>query len=173
MSSGRPFSVSSPPSTYTNYTTGNTPDVTGVLGKDTGQLQFDGKGAGFFCGFKQITDPSIGLLTASLPSQSTLFAQQAANGVILKNPLPGTLGNLPQTFLAGPNVFNIDLALNKQFRLTERINVEVRTDWLNTTNPPDFSGATIGSNITSSTFGRVTGSGGANRIIVLGARLNW
>jgi hypothetical protein len=173
MTSGRPFSVSSPPSTYTKYTTGNAPDVTGVLGKDTGQLQFDERGACFFCGFKQITDPSIGLLTASLASQSRLFAHLAANGVILKNPLPGTLGNLAHTLLTGPNLFNIDLALNRQFRLTERFDVEVRTDWLNTTNRPDFSGATIGSNINSSTFACVTGGGGANRIIVLGARLSW
>jgi hypothetical protein len=112
------------------------------------------------------SDPSISLLTARLASQSTLFAQPAANGVILKN--PGTLGNLAQTFFTGPNLFNIDLALNKQFRLTEPFNVEVRTFWLIATNHPDFSGATIDSNINSSTFGRVDGSGGANRIIVLG-----
>ena len=173
MTSGRPFTVSSMLSTYTKYTTGNTPDVTGALGKDTGQLQFDGRGACYFCGFKQVADPSIGLLTASLASQSTLFAQQAPNGVILKNPPPGTLGNLAQTFFTGPGFFNVDLALNKQFRITERFNAEVRTDWLNASNHPDFSGATIDSNINSSTFGRITGGGGANRIIVLGARLNW
>ena len=33
---------------------------------------------------------------------STQLARQAPNGTILQNPLPGTLGNLAQTFFTGP-----------------------------------------------------------------------
>jgi hypothetical protein len=95
--------------------------------------------------------------------------------VILKNPLPGTLGNLAQTFFTSPNFFDVDVSLTKQFRITERFNFEIRTDWLNATNHPDFSNATIDTSIDSATFGRYTGAGGANnnRIIVIGGRLNW
>jgi hypothetical protein len=173
--SGVPFTVSAPVSTFTQFTTGQTPDVTGALSKATGGLQFNGAGACFFCGFKQIPDPSIATLTPSVASRSTLFAQVAPNGVVLKNPLPGTLGNLAQTFFTTPNFFDLDVSLTKQFRITERFNFEIRTDWLNATNHPDFSNATIDGSIDSATFGRYTGAGGANnnRIIVIGGRLNW
>ena len=172
--SGRPFTVTAPVSTYTKYTTGNTPDVAGSLPKNTGALQFDGSGACYFCGFKQIADPGLAGVASSLAAQSTLFAQQGPGGVILKNPSPGTLGNLAQTFFTGPNFFNLDAAMTKQFRITERFNLEIRTDWLNATNHPDFATATIDTSIDSATFGRITAAGSnANRIIVLGARLNW
>jgi len=175
LTTGTPFTVTAPVSTFVKSTTGNTPDVTGALPKDTGSLQFDGKGACYFCGFKQIADPSASLLASSLVSRNTLFAQSGPGGVILRNPLPGTLGNLSQSFLTGARFFNLDLALAKQFRITERLNVDLRTDWLNATNHPYFSGAPLDSNINSATFGRYTGAGNANtkRIIVIGARINW
>jgi hypothetical protein len=175
LSSGVPFTVTAPVSTLVKSTTGNTPDVNGVLSKDTGLLQYDGRGACYFCGFKQIPDPSIALLPSTLANRSTLFAQSGPNGVILQNPAPGTLGNLAQTFFTGPRLFNVDFALTKTFRVTERVKVDVRTDWLNATNHPDFSAATLDTSIDSTTFGRYTAAGNANnnRIIVLGARLNW
>jgi hypothetical protein len=174
FTSGVPFTVSAPVSTFVKTTTGNTPDVTGALSKDTGQLQFNGKGACYFCNFQQIADPSIGLLAPSVAARSTLFAQVGPGGIMLRNPLPGTLGNLGQTFFTGPNFFNLDAGLTKQFRITERFNMEIRTDWLNCTNHSDFANATIDSSIDSPTFGRFTKAGtNNNRIIVLGARLNW
>ena len=172
--SGVPFTVTAPVSTFNQFTTGQTPDVTGALSKSTGSLQFNGSGACFFCGFKQIADPSIATMTSTVAARSTLFAQVAPNGVILQNPLPGTLGNLAQTFFTSPNFFNLDASLQKQFRITERFNFEIRTDWLNSTNHPDFSSATIDTSIDDATFGRFTAAGSNNnRIIVVGGRLNW
>ena len=173
--SGVPFTVTAPVSTFNQFTTGQTPDVTGSLAKSTGALQFDGRGACYFCNFKQIADPNISLLAPSIAARSTLFAQVGPAGVTLQNPLPGTLGSLAQTFFTTPNFFDIDLALTKQFKISERFNLEIRTDWLNATNHQDFSNATIDASIDSSTFGRFTAAGSANnnRIIVLGGRLNW
>ncbi len=172
--SGVPFTVTAPLTTFDQFTTGQTPDVTGSLSKSTGALQFDGRGACYFCGVKQIADPNISLLTPSIAARSTLFAQVIPGGITLQNPLPGTLGNLAQTFFTSPNFFNVDMALTKTFRITERFNFEIRTDWLNATNHADFSTATIDSSIDSATFGRFTAAGSNNnRIIVLGARLNW
>ena len=174
LTSGRPFTVTAPDSTFVKTTTGNTPDVTGALPKNTGGLQYDGAGACFLCGFKQIADPSLFGLPASIASLGTLFAQQGPGGVLLKNPVAGTLGNLAQTFFTGPGFFDFDAALTKQFKLTERFNVELRTDWLNATNHPDFATGIIDANINSTTFGRFTAGGNnSNRIIVLGARLNF
>lgn len=173
--SGKPFTVTAPVSTYTKYTTGNTPDVVGTLPKNSGVLQFDGTGACYFCNFKQITDPNVARLAPSIASQSTLFAQQGPGGVILQNPQPGTLGNLAQTFFTGPNFLNFDAALTKQFRISERFNFEIRTDWLNATNHTDFANATIDVSIDSANFGRLSSASAMNnnRIIVLGGRLNW
>ena len=173
--SGVPFTVTAPVSTFDQFTTGQTPNVTGPLPKSTGQLQFNGAGACYFCNWTQIRDPNIGLLTPSLASQSTLLARQGPGGVMLENPLPGTLGNLAQTFFTTPNFFDLDVSLTKHFRITERFNFELRTDWLNATNHPDFSNATIDASINDATFGRYTGAGSANnnRIIVIAGRLNW
>lgn len=173
--SGVPFTVTAPVSTFNQFTTGQTPDVTGNLSKSTGGIQFNGSGACYFCNFKQIPDPNISLLTSSIAARSTLFAQ-VGNGATLQNPLPGTLGSLAQTFFTSPNFLDIDLAITKQFRITERFNTEIRADFLNATNHPDFSTATIDSSIDSATFGRFTGASSTsnnNRIIVLGARFNW
>ena len=152
--SGVPFTVSAPVSSFTQFTTGITPDVSAALSKSTGALQFNGSGACYFCGFKQVPDPSIASLASSISSRSTLYAQVGPGGVMLTNPLPGTYGNLAQTFFTSPNFFNLDAALSKSFRITERFNIELRTDWLNSTNHPDFSTASIDSSIDSSTFGR-------------------
>jgi hypothetical protein len=172
--SGVPFTVTAPVSTFDQFTTGQTPNVSGNLSKTTGGLEFTGSGACFFCGYKQIPDPSIATLSSAIASRSTLFAQVAPNGVMLSNPLPGTLGNLAQTFFTSPNFFNLDASLTKQFRISERFNFEIRTDWLNSTNHPDFSTASIDSSIDDATFGRFTAAGSNNnRIIVIGGRLNW
>jgi hypothetical protein len=173
--SGVPFTVTAPVSTFDQFTTGQTPDVIGSLPKNTGQLEFNGAGACYFCGWTQMRDPNISLLTTSLASQSTLLAQKSPGGVILQNPLPGTLGSLAQTFFTSPNFFDLDVSLGKQFRITERFRFELRTDWLNATNHPDFTNATIDSNIDDTTFGRYTGAGSANnnRIVVIAGRLNW
>jgi len=172
--SGVPFTVTAPVSTFDQFTTGQTPDVIGNLSKGTGAIQFNGSGACYFCNFKQIADPNISLLTSSIAARSTLFAQTGPGGVILQNPQPGTLGSLAQTFFTSPNFFDVDLALTKQFRITERFNVEIRADFLNATNHPDFSTATIDSSIDDANFGRFTAAGSNNnRIIVLGGRVNW
>ncbi len=175
FTSGRPFTVTAPISTFVKSTTGNTPDVLGALPKDFGQLQFTGGYACYFCDFTQIKDPSIGKLTTALGAQSTLLAWQGPGGVTLQNPQPGTLGNLSQTYFTGPHFFNLDAALTKQFKITERFNFELRMDWLNATNHTDFANATIDTNINNTTFGRFTGAGNSinNRIIVLGGRFNF
>ena len=174
--SGVPFTVTAPDSTFTQFTTGNTPDVSGALAKTTGGVQYDGRGACYFCGFTQIRDPNISSLTTALAAQSTLFAQRSPSGVLLTNPVAGTLGNLAQTFFTTANFFDLDASLSKSFRIKERLSFELRMDWLNATNHPDFSNATIDPSIDSTTFGRYTGTSSTsnnNRIIVLGGRLSW
>ena len=176
FTTGRPITVTAPLATFNKYTTGRRPTSAGRCPRTPGSLQFDGNGACYFCGFKQVADPNLKNIAPALAGISNLFAQQGPGGVLLTDPLPGTLGNLAQTFFTGPHFFNLDASLAKDFRLTERFRLNLRTDWINATNHEDFATATIDSNINSATFGRVTAksaTGNNNRIVVLGARINF
>jgi hypothetical protein len=176
FTTGRPISVTAPLATFNKFTTGQTPDVSGPLPKNSGALQFDGNGACYFCAFHQTADPNLRGIAPALASISNLFAQQGPGGVLLTDPLPGTLGNLAQTFFTGPRFFNLDASLAKDFKISERFRLNLRTDWINATNHEDFATATIDTSINSATFGRVTAksaTGNNNRIIVLGARINF
>jgi outer membrane receptor protein involved in Fe transport len=79
-----------------------------------------------------------------------------------------TFGDVGRNILSGPGLFDLDAALFRDFRITERFTLEFRTDWFSVTNTPQFGNpnTTLG----ASTFGRVTGAGGA-RTIDVGAKL--
>ncbi|HEX7360019.1 MAG TPA: carboxypeptidase regulatory-like domain-containing protein [Bryobacteraceae bacterium] len=81
-----------------------------------------------------------------------------------------TFGNVGRYILSGPGLFNFDAAAFRNIRITERVNLQFRTDWYSATNTPHFNnpGDTLG----NSDFGRVTGAGGS-RTIDLGAELSF
>lgn len=83
---------------------------------------------------------------------------------------PNTImfGNVGRYIMSGPNFFNLDSSLAKVFRLTERFNLEVRTDWFSATNNPQFNNPDV--TLGDANFGHVTGAGGA-RNIHFGGRL--
>lgn len=79
----------------------------------------------------------------------------------------GTQGNLGRNVLRGFGAWQMDLALQKQFHLTERFALRFRAEFFNLFNHPNFGSPT--NVITSPLFGRATqtlanslGSGGAN-----------
>jgi hypothetical protein len=57
----------------------------------------------------------------------------------------------------GPGYKNLDLTLNKYFRLNERFRIEFRMEAYNVSNT--FTGANPNTNVTSAQFGRVTAQG--------------
>ncbi|MGH9672826.1 MAG: TonB-dependent receptor domain-containing protein [Bryobacteraceae bacterium] len=77
---------------------------------------------------------------------------------------PGTLG---RNALRGTGLLNVDFCLAKNFNITERVRLQVRTDMFNSINHTNFTG--IDTNSESANFGRLTGTAGA-REIQLGAR---
>ena len=81
-----------------------------------------------------------------------------------------TFGNVGRYIQSGPGFFNLDAALFRNIRLTERFNLAFRTDWYSATNTPHFNNpnTTLG----DSTFGLVTGAGGS-RAIDLGLKLSF
>jgi hypothetical protein len=70
-------------------------------------------------------------------------------------------GTSPFYLLHGPGLFNFDLALARNFRLSERFNLEFRAQSINFTNTPHFSNPT--GDLNSSSFGQVNGLANTGR----------
>jgi hypothetical protein len=68
----------------------------------------------------------------------------------------GNLGDSSKRFFHGPGINNFDMALLKDFRLSERFRVELRGEFFNIFNHAQFMNPQ--GNFTSSTFGLVTGA---------------
>src|SRR5689334_8932420 len=84
-----------------------------------------------------------------------------------------TYGDTPRqmSYLRTPWTVNEDLAILKNFRMTEKFNFEIRASASNAFNRVVF-GAPV-TTFTSPDFGRITGQGNAPRNIQLGARLSF
>jgi Carboxypeptidase regulatory-like domain len=102
----------------------------------------------------------------------------------LAQPAAGTYGDMPRDMLFGPGLWDLDFALDKNFRIWERFNFEFRGEAFNIFNHPSFAapGGSSGSptfaattTFGSSTFGDITSLAGANptRVIQIMARLTF
>jgi hypothetical protein len=80
---------------------------------------------------------------------------------------PGNLGN---GAVRGPGSWTTDLSLSKNFRLRERLALQVRADMFNALNKVNLSGPSTG--INGATFGEINGAGGM-RVIQMNGRLRW
>jgi hypothetical protein len=70
----------------------------------------------------------------------------------------GVFGNLGRNSVYGPSKVNFDMALSRNFRLTERLHSEFRADFFNILNHGNWQ--TIGTSVSSgTTFGQVTAFG--------------
>jgi hypothetical protein len=88
------------------------------------------------------------------------------NGQVFFNPVAGTVGDLQRRMFDGPNVFNMDLSLIKNTKITERQSLEFRVDAFNALNHPAFFSGD--QNINSTTFGQVAGTVNDRRVIQFG-----
>jgi Carboxypeptidase regulatory-like domain len=66
----------------------------------------------------------------------------------------GTFGDAGHYSLRTPGYFDIDGAISRTFKTTERVNIDARVEAFNVTNHPNFNGPT--NNFSSSNFGRIT-----------------
>ena len=77
------------------------------------------------------------------------------------NPADRSYG-VPRNLLRGPTRTNLDVALAKATSITERIKLELRAEFFNVLNHPEFAQPTLldgAANIDSPTFGQVTTTG--------------
>jgi hypothetical protein len=71
--------------------------------------------------------------------------EASSNGLAYVNPAafsvpaPGTFGNSGRNLLSGPALAQLDLTLSKKFSVTERVNIELRSEAYNITNHANFA----------------------------------
>jgi hypothetical protein len=158
--------------TSLNQFADNTPTLVGSL-PSKGHVLRGSNGATFFSGLKTVPDPAIQSLTNEQRLAESSRLQAIADGsgkVIMVNPPPGQLGSLAPYVMEGPGAFRLDTNLVKRFEMREGRNFEIRADFVNVLNKPQFD--VPNTDINSTDFGRITSAAG-NRAIVLGARINF
>src|SRR5262249_26096163 len=89
---------------------------------------------------------SYGNLQYLNPAAFSLVQVPTASGRTIRR---GTMG---ATALIGPGIWDIDLSLGKNFKVTETTKVEFRTDMLNALNHTQYSG--IANNLSGIQFGQ-------------------
>jgi len=110
---------------------------------------------------------------------ATQTPDQWLNLAAFRVPARGTWGNMPRNLLRAPGLWQIDLSLGKQARLTERLGLEFRAEMFNLFNRAQYG--VPNANISSpAAFGRITsvvnttptGTGGPRQIQLM-MRLNF
>ena len=85
------------------------------------------------------------------------------NAAAFQAPATGTLGNLGINNLVGPNYFDVDVALSRQFKVREKQYFEIRAESFNIQNRANYlspanaglAGGSNGSVLNASTFGKI------------------
>jgi hypothetical protein len=170
--SGLPIGLSTQVTSFNQFSR-NTPTLVGLLPKNTGHVRRVNDGVIYFTNLKQVSDPAIANLTSlqSLNIASSLKAIADSSGkIIAVNPDPGTVGSLSPTYLEGPGSFRFDANMIKRIRIRENKELQVRGDFINVLNSPQFGDPITDINATN--FGRIT-QAGDGRIIVLSMRINF
>jgi hypothetical protein len=97
-------------------------------------------------------------------------------------PVGATFGNVGRNYLSGPNFFDLDAAVSKSIRMTERFILDLRLEAFGATNTPQFffnntngtpaGGTAAGTTLGSTSFGQITSASGG-RVLQLGAKLTF
>ncbi|HEY6341840.1 MAG TPA: TonB-dependent receptor [Bryobacteraceae bacterium] len=84
-------------------------------------------------------------------------------GQLFTNPPAGSIGQLQRNIFDGPHLFNMDAALSKTTKVSERVRAELRLEALNVFNHPTFAivdpniaGGPYTESVNSAQFGKVT-----------------
>ncbi len=92
------------------------------------------------------------------------------NTSAFEQPAVGTFGNSPRAPIRLPGLANFDLTLAKNTQLTERLRMQIRGEFFNAFNHPQWNGVAL--NFNNSLFGRVT-SAHDPRIMQIGIKFSF
>jgi hypothetical protein len=97
------------------------------------------------------------------------------NTSAFSTPAAGTQGNVGNYSFSGPRFFNLDASIFRTMRLTERFNLELRSEWLHATNSPQFGFTASNLQLGNSSFGIInsTLNQGGSRIIDLAGKVTF
>jgi len=90
------------------------------------------------------------------------------SGQIFSNPNAGTLGELQRRSFRGPSFFDVDLSVQRTFKITERQSLEIRGEAVNILNHPSFYSGD--QNINSTSFGVIGSTFSTPRVTQFAAR---
>ena len=115
-------------------------------------------------------------LTAAAQVKGDPLSNWFVNPAVFINPTPaGTLGTVGRNSFVGPGFEDVDLALIKNTKVTERMNVQFRADAFDILNHPNYGqpSGTVGSVgiINSTRF--PTGDSGSSRQLLFGLKLQF
>ena len=97
----------------------------------------------------------------------------AFNIALFSLPSLGQIGSAPRRFFDGPGIYNFDMALQKNVRLSESKSLDFRVEAFNVFNHAQFYGpAAVNGNISSANFGQVV-SAAAPRLMQLAAKFSF
>ncbi len=156
----------------------NTADLVGDLSafpRNAGKVNVGSDGnVTYFTGLMRVPEPVTGYYGSNpdnLQDHDALFQIVDASGnVILRNPKPGTTGNLTGNWIEGPGSIGLDAALSKAIQISEGAEFTLRVDAINLLNTPLWNNPNL--IINSSNFGRITSAGG-ERTFTLNARIDF
>lgn len=174
--SGAPFTITSG-----RQTTGSLVGATAVLRNMTASQLQESIGAFRHPSGVFWLDPNSGLLTIMGSTARAAFCSPGQTTPCFDHPGAYEEGSLPFLGLNSPRFFNQDFMIAKRIRVpsvSERFNLEIRFEFFNAFNNPNFAGLQTG--IDSSSFGKLTstvdtvrGGGVTSRIIQWAFKVNW
>lgn len=156
-------------------------NVGGIVNRHTGfPFTIFANTATDFSGFNQFADrPNAG--NTPLPINSSdpthVFpttqcpATPPATVCYFSNPGAGSIGNMGRNAFYGPSYTDFDFSLQKNFLVTENKRFQLRADFFNLFNHPNFGLPT--SNLGSSAAGTITSMNGNPRLMQLGLRFDF
>jgi hypothetical protein len=163
--SGAPFSILSGYGTL-NRSDGsrsyyNTADTALTMSQLSSVVKFQMTGNGPYIITQGAINPDDGTGTNSV-------GEPGYTGQVFTNPGAGTLGTLQRRVFSGPWSFDLDMSLQRRFRITERQSIELRMEGTNIFNHPTFY---VGDqNINSTTFGVIASTMNLPRIMQFAAK---
>lgn len=118
------------------------------------------------------TQLNVGVPTLTTPgAASSGFGQPTFSGQVFFNNATNTTSGLRRAVVDGPWTYGADISMLKNFRITERVKLQVRGEAFNVTNKAFFvPGQFI--DVNSTTFGRITSTTGS-RVMQFAARIEF
>ncbi len=114
-----------------------------------------------------VVDPNSGRAVGA----DNLGNAASFSGQVFFNPMAGHVGTLTLLSFDGPPQFLLDLSVSRRLRFAQKYTFELRGEAFNLLNRPSFYMGDM--DVNSTTFGRITSTNTASRVVQLSARFQF